>query len=162
MPVQVPSSLFTLKKAECLLQELQLSGHSDSQSPVVRWAGGAGSRRLPRAGFQEGMLAKAGSAFLYSKLGLILDVGKCSKVYVIDAKGICGVRPMRVVRWRWSPGQRMSPGKMSPFFSSNEKWSPNLPFKLWENWISNDVVLLLKLGPGTLGKVWLHQEVELS
>lgn len=57
-----------------------------------------GAAGLPRAGSREGMLAKAGSAFLYSKLGFMLDVGKCSKVDVIDGKGICGVRPMRVIR----------------------------------------------------------------
>lgn len=49
-------------------------------------------------GFREGVLAKARSMLLYSKVGFILDVGKCSRVFIVDGKGICGVRPMWTIR----------------------------------------------------------------
>lgn len=93
MSVQVSSSLFMLKKAACLLQEQQLGGHL---VPTLPWWDGLGAVGAVR--FQEGTLAKAWSARLYSKVGFILDVGKCSQVFVVGGKGNCGVRPMWVIR----------------------------------------------------------------
>lgn len=98
MSVQVPSSLFTLKKTERLLQEQRLGGHW-VPTPEGR-AGGGGSGMFPRTGFREGTLAEARSPRFYSKVGFILDVGKCSRVFVVGEKGNCRVRPMWVIRGR--------------------------------------------------------------
>lgn len=82
----MPSFLFTLKKAECLLQEQQLTGHSGSQIPVVQSAGAGGSSRLPGRHVGQGMTALTYSALTYSRVGFILGVGKCSEVFVVDGK----------------------------------------------------------------------------
>lgn len=151
MPVQVPSSLFTLKEAECLFQEEQLTGHSSSLTPMARPAGAGGSSRLP------GRHPGQGTVYTYLfQSWFILSVGKCSEVFVADR-----------ISHLWGQthvGDQMkivATPEDEPFFSSNKKWSSIVPFKLWENWISRKWFCSWNWGQELWARFWLHQEVEL-
>lgn len=49
-------------------------------------------------GFREGVWVKVRFMFFYFKVGFIFDVGKCFRVFIVDGKGICGVRFMWIIR----------------------------------------------------------------
>lgn len=158
MSVQVPSSLFTLKKTERLLQEQRLGGHW-VPTPEGR-AGGGGSGMFPRTGFREGTLAKARSPRLSLLQSRIHSwcwkmLPRVRRGWKRQLQSQAHVGDQRKI----VPGPEDESRKDKPLFLQGKKEAPFSPFKLGENRIRMKRLCFWNRGQKLVGKVWLHQEL---